>query len=88
EKDVDQDRYIEAFKKDIAEVWLISGDPVIYLASPAHLRNDIRVFDELKVAFHYYRHDGDYTGWNLWIWGDQEPGRKLQFAGSDSFGQG
>ena len=87
EKDVDQDRYIEAFRKDVAEVWLISGDPTIYLAPPAHLRNDIRVFDELKVTFHYYRHDGDYTGWNLWIWGDQEPGRKLQFTGSDSFGR-
>ena len=86
EKDVDQDRYIEAFRGDTAEIWLTSGDPTIYLAPPAHLRESVRVFDELEVTFHYYRHDGDYSGWNLWIWGDGEPGRTLQFVGSDTFG--
>lgn len=87
EKDIDQDRYIETFKGDVAEVWLVSGDPTVYLAPPAHLRKDIRVFEELRVTFHYYRHDGNYTGWNVWIWGGQESGRRLQFVGNDSFGQ-
>lgn len=32
EKDVDQDRYIEDFKGDTAEIWLIAGDPRVYLA--------------------------------------------------------
>lgn len=87
EKDIDQDRYIENFRGDTAEIWLIAGDPKIYQAPPAHLRADIRVFEELEVTFHYYRHDGDYTGWNLWFWGDNKPGRPLDFVGNDSFGQ-
>ena len=87
EKDVDQDRYIEDFKGDTAEIWLIAGDPRVYLAPPAHLRKQIRAFDELEVTFHYYRYDGDYNGWNLWIWGDREPGRTLEFAKSGAFGR-
>ena len=86
EKDIDQDRYIEAFRGDTAEVWLVAGDPKVYLAPPAHLRPKIRAFDELEVSFHYYRYDGDYSGWNLWIWGDQEPGRALEFAGTGAYG--
>ncbi len=87
EKDVDQDRYIENFRGDTAEIWLISGDPTIYLAPPAHLREKVRAFAELEITFHYYRHDGNYGGWNLWIWGDGEPGRALEFVGSDAYGQ-
>ncbi|NMB20974.1 MAG: type I pullulanase, partial [Firmicutes bacterium] len=86
EKDIDQDRYIEDFKGDTAEVWLVSGDPTIYLAPPARLRKNLRIFPELEVTFHYYRYDGDYSGWNLWIWGDSEPGRALEFASQDGYG--
>ena len=55
EKDVDQDRYIEDFKGDTAEIWLIAGDQG--LLAPAHLRKQ-SAFDELEVTFHYYRYDG------------------------------
>jgi pullulanase len=58
----------------------------VHLAPPAHLRQDIRAIDELEVTFHYYRYDGDYSGWNLWIWGTGEPGRSLEFVGSDAYG--
>lgn len=86
EKDIDQDRYIESFIGDLGEVWLVAGDPRVYLAPPAHLRQDVRAFAELELVFHYYRYDGDYEGWNLWIWGDQEPGRSLEFGAEDDYG--
>ena len=86
EKDIDQDRYIEDFIGDLGEIWLVAGDPTVYLAPPAHLRNDVRAFTELELTVHYYRHDGDYEGWNLWIWGHGEPGRSLDFIGSDDYG--
>ena len=86
EKDVDRDRYIEDFKGDTAEIWLVSGDPKVYLAPPAKFRPELRVFAELEVTFHYYRHDGNYHGWNLWIWGNSEPGRAIEFVGQDAFG--
>lgn len=86
EKDIDQDRYIEDFRGDRAEIWLVSGDAQVYTAPPAQLREELRVFEELEVTFHYYRHDGDYNGWNLWIWGDHEPGRSLEFVSSDTYG--
>ena len=38
EKDIAHDRYIEDFVGDTAEVWLVGGDPQVYLAPPAHLR--------------------------------------------------
>ncbi|MDR2483161.1 MAG: hypothetical protein LBD08_05970, partial [Treponema sp.] len=24
--------------------------------------------DENTAVIHYYRYNGDYTGWNVWIW--------------------
>ncbi|NMB00272.1 MAG: type I pullulanase [Firmicutes bacterium] len=86
EKDVDQDRYFDEFVGDVGEIWLISGDPKIYLAPPAHLRERVRSFPELEITFHYYRYDGNYEGWNLWIWGPREQGSALEFTAGDAFG--
>lgn len=55
EKDIDQDRYLDSFIGNVGEVWLIAGDPKVYLAPPAHLRQDVRAFAELEIVFHYYR---------------------------------
>ena len=42
------------------------------------------------LVVHYYRFDGNYTGWNLWLW-QNEPvsgnGLAYQFDGEDSFGK-
>lgn len=86
EKDIDQDRYIDSFIGNVGEVWLVAGDPQVYLAPPAHLRLDVRALAELEVVFHYYRYDGEYEGWNLWIWGAAEPGRSVEFVGEDEYG--
>lgn len=86
EKDIDHDRYIENFIGNVGEIWLIAGDPKVYLAPPAHLRENVRVFSELELTFHYFRHDANYDGWNLWLWEGGEPGRKLEFVASDNYG--
>ena len=52
EKDVDQDRYIEDFKGDTAEIWLIAGDPRVYLAPPAHLRKHTGVSQQHLLSRH------------------------------------
>ncbi|HPT84276.1 MAG TPA: pullulanase-associated domain-containing protein, partial [Limnochordia bacterium] len=86
EKDIAHDRYIEDFVGDTAEVWLVAGDPNVYLAPPPHLRARIRVFAELEVLIHYYRHDGSYGGWNLWVWTGEGPGRQVEFTERDEYG--
>ena len=86
EKDIDQDRYIEDFKGNRGEIWLVAGDPEVHLAPPPEFRDDVRVFPELELTFHYYRFDGDYQGWNLWLWGGAEPGRSIEFTEDDAYG--
>lgn len=86
EKDIDHDRYIEDFIGDLGEIWLVAGDPAVYLAPPAHLRKDVRALEEVELTVHYYRYDGAYEGWNLWLWGQNEPGRSMEFASSDDYG--
>lgn len=34
--------------------------------------------DPISIRFHYYRPDGDYEGWNLWVWdNDAVPSTEL-----------
>lgn len=41
-----------------------------------------------KVTVHYQRVEGDYAGWNLWLWGDvSNSGSAYQFTGDDAFGK-
>ncbi|NLJ80673.1 MAG: type I pullulanase [Firmicutes bacterium] len=86
EKDIDFDRFVDNFIGDLAEIWLISGDPQIYLAPPAHLRPRVRAFGQLELTIHYYRYDGDYQGWNVWAWSGNDQGRALQFIAEDDYG--
>jgi pullulanase len=50
----------------------------------------VRASEAEKLIVHYYRFDGDYTGWNLWLW-PNEPvsggGSGYQFTGDDAFGK-
>ena len=86
EKDIAHDRFIEDFVGDTAEVWLVAGDPQVYLAPPGHLREKIRVFPQLELIVHYYRHDQNYSGWNLWIWEGDGKGRQVNFTEQDEYG--
>jgi hypothetical protein len=51
--------------------------------------------DSVTVTFHYHRHLGDYSNWNIWIWKNQD-GRSADlpisntgtiFEGKDAFGK-
>ena len=60
------------------EIWLIQGDKNAYTFSPRVLR------------IHYKRTNADYTGWNLWTWGDTNKtgfaDDSRQFDGEDEYG--
>lgn len=86
QKDVPHDRYIEHFVEGEGEVWLRDGDPKVYTAPPPELRAKVRAFDKATLTVHYYRYDQDYSGWNLWVWHGNEPGREVGFTAADAFG--
>lgn len=35
---------------------------------------------ELTLEVHYIRYNGDYEGWNLWLWTDTQAGQSYSFA--------
>ncbi|MBM4110513.1 MAG: type I pullulanase [Phycisphaerae bacterium] len=35
-----------------------------------------------SVVVHYWRPDGDYAGWSLWVWKEGAPGRSVPFVAS------
>ena len=55
-------------------------------APPPELRAKVRAFDKATLTVHYYRYDQDYSGWNLWVWHGNEPGREVGFTAADAFG--
>lgn len=38
------------------------------------------------IYIHYYRKDGKYTGWNLWLWEGGHDGAQFDFNGKDNWG--
>jgi pullulanase len=58
-KDISQDRGF--VPSQAQEIWLIQGDPVIYPEKPQS--------QEQIAVIHYYREDGNYSGWGLHLWG-------------------
>ena len=45
-----------------------------------------RGFSYLELTVLYYRHDGCFACWNLWIWEPDSPGRQVDFTVQDQFG--
>lgn len=47
-----------------------------------------QLFGADKLVIHYSRLDGNYSGWNLWVWndGEKKPGFELAPAGAGAFG--
>lgn len=43
--------------------------------------------DSLKMVVHYHRFDGNYDGWNLWIWAKGSDGKSYEFKTEDSYGK-
>lgn len=68
----------------LAEVW-VTGPEATATEPPSP---DLKAgYDNLSVTFHYKRLDGNYEGWNLWVWPQGGEGREVAFTGEDDFGK-
>ncbi len=45
------------------------------------------VFSQTDLTIHYHRFDGNYEGWNLWLWGRGLNGSAHEFDGEDEYGR-
>ena len=43
-------------------------------------------YQEDSLQIHYYRKDGKYKGWNLWLWEGGKDGAQFDFNGKDDWG--
>lgn len=80
-KDIEADRFVEEFSSGFAEIWLQSGDPTIYSAPPTGFA-EVQLPDRVQLTVNYYRYDGEYDGWNLWLWPQGQEGRGVSFEQS------
>ncbi|CCC57905.1 MULTISPECIES: type I pullulanase [Caloramator] len=88
EKDVAEDRFVDKFKNGVAEIWLLPGDPEIYYSKPD--KKSIKktsLGEKTKVTVHYFRYDGNYEGWNLWVWPFGKEGSAYYFTSEDKYGK-
>ncbi len=44
------------------------------------------IYDEDSIRFHYWRKDGVYAGWDLWLWEVGHDGGAFPFNGKDDWG--
>lgn len=94
EKDIEADRFAD-IKDGKAEIWLTQGQEEVVKTAPqgaaAFDTDSIKKEEDtsqgsLKVKIHYYRFDEDYSGWNLWLWSENQDGAAYDFNGEDDFG--
>lgn len=96
-KDPDGDRkYPDPDKNQ--EIFCITGSSTAYLTLDEALKaagiekKDIPTLAEGYVRLHYFRPDGNYTGWGLHLWGDGyagpaiDWGKAAPFTGIDTYG--
>ncbi|MGA7413786.1 MAG: pullulanase-associated domain-containing protein, partial [Bryobacteraceae bacterium] len=65
------------------EAWIISGDSTVYTTQPSTLQSTVRI--------HYYRPDGNYSGWALYTWNASTENavwcqNEVAITGTDSYG--
>ena len=41
---------------------------------------------EVDVVIHYHRFDGNYEGWNIWLWAKGKDGKAYEFQAEDTYG--
>lgn len=42
-------------------------------------------YTKVSITLHYRRHDGNYSGWNLWVWLEGQNGRMVEFVEESSY---
>lgn len=82
-----------------AEIWVTSGVEEFATSAPdgaeafdlsqasgGGASEETPIEGDLTVTLHYHRYDGNYTGWNVWIWPEGKDGAQYEFAETDDFG--
>ena len=60
---------------------------MIFGLLPATELSSAEQVDQLKMEIHYHRFDGNYEGWNLWIWAKGKDGASYEFNTEDAYGK-
>lgn len=62
---------------------------MLFLAVSAGILPEMTAYAAGTTLIIHYggRSDGNYEGWNLWVWEDGKDGQQVSFTGTDSFGQ-
>ncbi len=58
----DSTRQVEVRSGHEAEVWIIQGKEGVFYTKPGSIKPD------RYIKFTYTKPDGDFEGWNLWVW--------------------
>ena len=70
--------------------WLHWGLALLMLLTPfLSLRSaePVKAASSVEITIHYNRPDGNYEGWNLWLWEKGKDGKSFSFTGDDDFGK-
>lgn len=100
-KDVSMDRIIIT-KDGFAEIWVYTDQEDFYYEPPegnevfnpneaillpgSEAIVEVVGEDSVSMKIHYHRFDGNYEGWNIWLWPDGKEGAAYQFNGEDEYG--
>lgn len=71
---------MKMFVSPIAALAMIVSGLAVATAVPANAAG-------ATLTVHYHRTDGDYTGWDMWHWGDVTTSDQANFSGEDAFGK-
>ncbi|HVP57758.1 MAG TPA: type I pullulanase [bacterium] len=68
------------------EVWILAGNPGLFKEKPSEDLMGKQTGPTLTV--HYHRPQGDYQGWTLWTWNDEndQDSREIYSSAQDDFG--
>ena len=58
--------------------WQVNGNSAFTVLDPNAVDNN-----QITVRMHYYRADGSYDGWNIWLWSQNMGGKQYDFADVD-----
>lgn len=60
---------------------------LVGLVPEAGLSSALMASDAVDMVIHYHRFDGNYEGWNLWIWAKGKDGSSYEFSSEDAYGK-
>ena len=85
-KDPGPNQYLQV--TEYSQGWVISGNPTVFTSQPVIGANQVPSGD---ARIHYYRPDGNYSGWGLYAWNATEQSyswcsSQVAITGVDSFG--